>query len=122
MMKLCQSFDVIHVLGGGVEPQDVPINVRHLEMTRAQLLLTDKIPFIFSRGPGQVADNFELIRLAHGITAEEFRSRPYTYTRHQHQLAAAARHPDGRRHHRLRRRRPAARSSRRSRSPARWRR
>ena len=80
LMKLCQSFEVIHVLGGATEPQDIPVNVRHLEMTRAQLLLTDKIPLVYSRGHGQVADNFELIRLAHGISAEEFRSRPYTYT------------------------------------------
>jgi trimethylamine--corrinoid protein Co-methyltransferase len=80
MMKLCQSFEVIHVLGGATEPQDVPVHIRHLEVTRSQLLLTDKIPFIFSRGHGQVADNFELIRLAHGISEEEFCSRPYTYT------------------------------------------
>lgn len=80
MMKLCQSFEVIHVLGGATEPQDVPVHIRHLEVTSSQLLLTDKIPFIFSRGHGQVADNFELIRLAHGISEEEFRSRPYTYT------------------------------------------
>jgi trimethylamine--corrinoid protein Co-methyltransferase len=80
LMKLCQNFEVIHVLGGATEPQDIPVSVRHLEVTRAQLLLTDKIPFIFSRGHGQVADNFELIRLAHGISQEEFRSRPYTYT------------------------------------------
>ncbi len=79
-MKLCQSFEVIHVLGGATEPQDIPVHIRHLEVTRAQLMLTDKIPFIFSRGHGQVADNFELIRLAHGISPEEFRSRPYTYT------------------------------------------
>jgi trimethylamine---corrinoid protein Co-methyltransferase len=80
LMKLCQSFEVIHVLGGATEPQDIPVHIRHLEVTRAQLKLTDKIPFIFSRGHGQVADNFELIRLAHGISPEEFRSRPYTYT------------------------------------------
>jgi trimethylamine--corrinoid protein Co-methyltransferase len=80
LMKLCQSFEVIHVLGGATEPQDVPVHIRHLEVTRAQLLLSDKIPFIFSRGHSQVADNFELMRLAHGISAEEFRSRPYTYT------------------------------------------
>ncbi len=79
-MKLCQSFEVIHVLGGATEPQDVPVQFRHLEVTRAQLMLRDKIPFIFSRGHGQVADNFELIRLAHGISPEEFRSRPCTYT------------------------------------------
>ena len=80
LVKLCQSFEVIHILGGATEPQDIPVNVRHLHVTRAQLMLCDKIPFIFSRGHGQVADNFELIRLAHGITPEEFRSRPYTYT------------------------------------------
>jgi trimethylamine:corrinoid methyltransferase-like protein len=78
--KLCQSFEVIHFLGGATEPQDIAVNVRHLHVTRAQLMLCDKIPFIFSRGHGQIADNFELIRLAHGITPEEFRSRPYTYT------------------------------------------
>jgi trimethylamine---corrinoid protein Co-methyltransferase len=80
LVKLCQNFEVIHVLGGATEPQDIPVHNRHLEVTRAQLLLCDKIPFIFSRGHKQVADNFELIRLAHGITPEEFRSRPYTYT------------------------------------------
>jgi trimethylamine--corrinoid protein Co-methyltransferase len=80
LVKLCQSFEVIHILGGATEPQDIDVKVRHLHVTRAQLLLCDKIPFIFSRGRGQVADNFELIRLAHGISAEEFRSRPYTYT------------------------------------------
>ncbi|MGB8328092.1 MAG: trimethylamine methyltransferase family protein [Steroidobacteraceae bacterium] len=80
LMKLSQSFDVLHVLGGAVEPQDIPIHIRHLEVTRAQLLLSDKIPFIFSRSPQQIADNFELMRLAHGISAEQFRQRPYTYT------------------------------------------
>ncbi len=80
LIKLCQSFEVIHVLGGATEPQDVPVQIRHLEVTRSQLLLADKIPFVFSRGHGQVADNFELIRLAHNISAEQFRARPYTYT------------------------------------------
>src|ERR1700678_877003 len=80
LIKLCQNFEVIHVLGGATEPQDIPVQFRHLEVTRAQLMLTDKIPFIFSRGHAQVADNFELIRLAHGISEEEFRKRPYTYT------------------------------------------
>ena len=78
IMKLCQSFEVLQVLGGGVEPQDVPLNVRHLETTRSMLMLTDKIPFIYARGHGQVKDNFELIRIAYGLSPEEFRSRPYT--------------------------------------------
>ena len=80
LMKLCQSYEVIQVLGGAVEPQDIPVHVRHLEVTRAQLTLTDKIPFIFSRGHQQIADNFRLLQIAHGISAEEFAQRPYTYT------------------------------------------
>ncbi|HVC02172.1 MAG TPA: trimethylamine methyltransferase family protein [Steroidobacteraceae bacterium] len=80
LIKLCQSFEVIHVLGGATEPQDIPVQVRHLEYMRAQLLLSDKVPHLYARGHGQVADGFELIRLAHGITAEQFRSRPYAYT------------------------------------------
>jgi trimethylamine--corrinoid protein Co-methyltransferase len=80
LMKLCQSFEVIHVLGGAVEPQDVPVHIRHLDVMRAQLLLTDKIPFFFSRGQQQVADNLEMLRLAHGLSVEQFRDRPCTYT------------------------------------------
>jgi trimethylamine--corrinoid protein Co-methyltransferase len=80
LIKLCQSFDVIHVLGGAVEPQDSPVHVRHLETTRAQLLLSDKIPLVFARGHQQIADCFELIRIAHGVSAGEFQQRAYTYT------------------------------------------
>ena len=80
LIKLCQSFDVIHVLGGATEPQDVAVHVRHLEFMRAQLMLSDKVPLVFSRGHGQVADSLELLRIAHGVSPEEFRSRPYTYT------------------------------------------
>jgi trimethylamine--corrinoid protein Co-methyltransferase len=79
-IRLCQSFEVIQVLGAVTEPQDVPANVRHLEMTRSQLELSDKIPFTFCRGDGQVADCFSMIRTAHGLSEAEFRARPYTYT------------------------------------------
>ena len=80
LMKLCQSFEAIHVLGGAVEPQDIPVHIRHLEVMRTQLMLTDKVPFIFSRGRQQIADNFALLRIAHGLSDEQFAQRPYTYT------------------------------------------
>jgi trimethylamine--corrinoid protein Co-methyltransferase len=80
LIKLCQSFDVIHSLGGAVEPQDIPVHLRHFETTRSMLLLSDKVPFIYSRGSKQVADCFELLRIAHGVGAEEFKQRPYTWT------------------------------------------
>ena len=41
LVKLSQSFDVIHTLGGAVEPQDVPVHLRHYETTRSMLLLSD---------------------------------------------------------------------------------
>jgi len=80
LMKLAQSFDVVHSLGGAVEPQDVPVHLRHFETTRFMLLLSDKVPFVYSRGSKQIADCLELIRIAHGVSPEEFRKRPYTWT------------------------------------------
>jgi len=80
LMKLCQNYEVIQVLGGGVEPQDVPVQFRHLETTRAMLTLTDKIPKFYSRGSPQIADNFELVRIAYGLSPEEFQARPYCCT------------------------------------------
>ena len=77
LVALCQNFEVIHVPAARPNRRISPYN-RHLEVTRAQLLPAQD-SLIFSRYK-QVADNFELIRLAHGITPEEFRSRPYTYT------------------------------------------
>jgi trimethylamine---corrinoid protein Co-methyltransferase len=80
LLMLSQSFDVIHLLGPLIEPQDVPPPFRHLEATLAQLTLSDKIPFVYSRGRPQVEDCFAMIRIAHGISEDAFRSRPYTYT------------------------------------------
>jgi trimethylamine---corrinoid protein Co-methyltransferase len=80
LLMLSQSFDVIHLLGPLIEPQDVPPAFRHLEATLAQLTLTDKIPFVYSRGRPQVEDCFAMIRMAHGLSEDAFRSRAYTYT------------------------------------------
>ncbi len=80
LLKLCQNHEVLHVLGGCVEPQDIPVQTRHLETTRAMLNLTDKIPLVYARGPGQNADNFEMLRIGYGLTREQFISRPYTAT------------------------------------------
>jgi len=80
LIKLCQSFDVIHSLGGAVEPQDSPVQVRHFETTRSMLLLSDKVPFVYSRGSKQIADCLELIRIASGVSVDEFRLKPRTWT------------------------------------------
>lgn len=79
-VKLAQTFDVIHSLAPSVEPQDVPLEYRHLEMTHSQLLLSDKIAFIYSRGRAQVADCLEMIRLAYDVDQTEFSSEPRCWT------------------------------------------
>jgi trimethylamine---corrinoid protein Co-methyltransferase len=79
-VRLSQAFDVIHVLGQMTEPQDVPVQVRHLETTLAQLTLGDKAPYFYCRGDGQLADCFEMLRTAHGIDAATFQAEPRCYS------------------------------------------
>ena len=79
-MRLAQSFDVIHLINQCVEPLDVPLAERHLEVTHAQLTLTDKVPFVFSRGSPQVADCFAMFRIARGLSDEAFAATPCCYT------------------------------------------
>ena len=78
--RLAQTYDVIHMIGPFVEPQDVAINIRHLAMTRSVLTMTDKVPFVFFRGTQAVADAYEMIRIAMGLTEEEFRQTPCSYS------------------------------------------
>jgi trimethylamine--corrinoid protein Co-methyltransferase len=80
LLRLTQHFDVLHVNGPCVEPQDVDLPFRHLQSGLAYLTLTDKAPFLYSRGRGQVADGFELVRIAHGVDAEAFTAAPRCYT------------------------------------------
>ncbi|MDE2304591.1 MAG: trimethylamine methyltransferase family protein, partial [Gammaproteobacteria bacterium] len=79
-VRLCQAFEVMHVLGAFTEPQDVPAETRQIEMLHAQLTLSDKIPHVFCRGSRQIADGFEQVRIASGLDEEEFRRRPSVYT------------------------------------------
>jgi trimethylamine--corrinoid protein Co-methyltransferase len=79
-VRLSQAFDVIHVLGQMVEPQDIPIHERHLETTLAQLTLGDKVPYYYCRGDGQLADCFAMSRIALGIDEATFLNRPVCYT------------------------------------------
>jgi len=79
-VKLSQAFDVIHVLGQMVEPQDTSIAERHLDTSFAQLTLGDKVPYFYCRGDGQLADCFKMLQLAYGIDEATFQSEPHCYT------------------------------------------
>ncbi|MEZ5912332.1 MAG: trimethylamine methyltransferase family protein [Paracoccaceae bacterium] len=80
LTKMVQHFDAIQMLSPGVEPQDIDPARRHYAFTRAQLTLSDKIPFVFSRGSPQVADSFAMLRLFRGLDADAFAAAPHCYT------------------------------------------
>ncbi len=79
-VRLSQSFDVVHSLSPAVEAQDVPINIRHLVTTRSMVSLSDKALFVYSRGRRILEDSFEMARISHGVSVEEFQSAPHCWT------------------------------------------
>ncbi len=79
-LKLTHHFDVFQMISPQVEPQDVATNVRHYFTTQAQMELTDKFPFFFSRGTPQVMDCFEMLSIARGYSDDEFRGNAHCYT------------------------------------------
>lgn len=80
LTRLTQHFDVLQMLNPLVEPQDLPIHLRHYQVTEAQLTLSDKFPFVFSRGTPQVTDCFAMIQDFRGVSDDEFLAAPYCYT------------------------------------------
>ncbi len=80
LITLTQHFDVLHMIPPLVEPQDVPIHLRHYAMTKGQMELTDKVPFIYSRGTGQVEESFEMLRDFRGLSDAEFAAQAHCYT------------------------------------------
>ena len=79
-MRLAQSFEVVHIVSSPVEPMDVDLRVRHLALTDGVLTFTDKVPFVYCRGPQAVADAFEMVRIAGGLSHEAFRDTPSCFT------------------------------------------
>ncbi|MBM3524679.1 MAG: methyltransferase, partial [Alphaproteobacteria bacterium] len=73
LIKLGQSFNVFQMLAGyPVEPIDIPVPVRHLQAVRTMITLSDKIPRIYSHSVQRVRDVLEIVRLSHGVSAEDF--------------------------------------------------
>ncbi|QBX99346.1 trimethylamine methyltransferase [Rhodophyticola sp. CCM32] len=80
LTQLTQSFDVLHMVPPLIEPQDAPIHLRHYTTMEAQLTLSDKLPFVFSRGTPQVQQSFEMLRDFRGLSDETFHADPHCYT------------------------------------------
>ena len=79
-IRLSQHFEVLHIQGSSVEPQDVPVELRHLAQLESQLTLSDKPVFAYARGSAQVQDVFEMVRLGRGLDETGFAARPWCYT------------------------------------------
>ena len=80
-MKLTQYFNCIHVAGGyPVEPIDIHPSVRHLDCLYEKLTLTDKVCHAYSLGAERVEDVMEMVRIAGGLTDDEFKAKPRMYT------------------------------------------
>jgi len=81
LIKLSQYFNCIHFVGGyPVEPVDVHASVRHLDILFDKLVLTDKVAHAYSLGKERVEDVMEMVKIAGGLTEEEFSSKPHMFT------------------------------------------
>ena len=80
LIQLTQHFDVFQMLPPLIEPQDVPTHIRHYFTLQAQLELSTKVPFIFSRGTPQTLQSFELLRDFRGLSDAEFQATSQCYT------------------------------------------
>jgi trimethylamine--corrinoid protein Co-methyltransferase len=80
-MKLTQYFNCIHIAGGyPVEPIDIHPSVRHLDCLYEKLTLTDKVVHAYSLGAERVEDVMEMVKIAGGLSEEEFQAKPRMYT------------------------------------------
>ncbi len=81
LLKLTQYFNCIHFAGGyPVEPVDVHASVRHLDVLYDKLTIGDKVVHAYSLGKERVEDVMEMVRIAGGLTHEEFDATPRMYT------------------------------------------
>ncbi|WP_146344350.1 trimethylamine methyltransferase family protein [Falsiphaeobacter marinintestinus] len=81
LLKLTQYFNCIHFAGGyPVEPVDIHASVRHLDVLYDKLTISDKVMHAYSLGKERVEDVMEMVRIAGGLSHEEFDARPHMYT------------------------------------------
>lgn len=80
-LKLSQYYNCIHFIGGySVEPVDLHPSTRHLDALFDKLTLTDKAPHAYALGTERIEDGMEMVRIAAGISHEEFDASPRMFT------------------------------------------
>jgi len=81
LTKLTQYFNCMHMtVGYPVEPVDIHASIRHLDCMFDTLTLTDKAVHAYSLGEERIEDAMEMVRIAGGLTHEEFDASPRMFT------------------------------------------
>lgn len=81
LLRLTQTFNCIHFhTGYPVEPVDIHPSIRHLDALLDMLTLSDKVVHAYSLGSERIEDAMEMVRIATGLTHEEFNSAPRMFT------------------------------------------
>ena len=80
-VRVISSLDVLHQEGGGpLEPTDIPVPIRHLEMYRAFATLLEKSWHCLGYGRTTVDDALEVIAIARGVSRDDLIREPSTMT------------------------------------------
>ena len=80
-IRLGQGLEAVHVWGGyPVEPVDVHASIRHLDAISDMLTLSDKPVHAYSLGRQRNLDAFEMVRIARGLSHEQFLQEPSLFT------------------------------------------
>ena len=54
--------------------------MRHLDVLYDKLVLTDKVAHAYSLGKERVEDVMEMVKIAGGLSEEEFSAKPHMFT------------------------------------------
>jgi trimethylamine--corrinoid protein Co-methyltransferase len=81
ILKVTHALGVLHWQGGVVvEPTDVPVPLRHLEMYRAHITLSDIVWAARGVGGVQARDAVAMSAIEHGTTVDDLLARPTLLT------------------------------------------
>jgi len=81
LTRLAQSLNVVHMEGGGaVEPTDLPVNTRHLDMYRSFITLTDKVWTGYALGAARAHDAIDILAITLGEDRAGLADRPAAIT------------------------------------------
>jgi len=81
LLKLAQSFDVIHFVGNQpTPPVELPPTTRHLDTYLANVTYTDKAFHCLAIGRDRVIDAIEITAISRGLTREQVIGDPCVFT------------------------------------------